>query len=75
MTRKNNLKKKIVKEIKYDMLQKEGTIVSQCQRLRLLRSMLLQSFQHDKLDSSKRLLTSKTNFLSTKNYLLNSLWL
>ena len=57
------------------MLQKEGTIVSQCQRLRLLRSMLLQLFQHDKLDSSKRPLTHKTNFVSTKNYLLNSLWL
>ena len=55
------------------MLKKEGNIVSKNERLYILRSILLQSFQYHKTDSTKRPLTCKTKSISTKTYLVNSL--
>lgn len=45
------------------MLKNEGSIVSQRERLHILRSILLQTFQYYKLDSTKRPQTRKTKFI------------
>ena len=66
---------KIVTDIKFDMLKKEGVIVSQCERLCILRAIISESFQYNKLDSVKRPITYETISALTKDYLLNSLWL
>lgn len=50
------------------MLKNEGSIVSQRERLHILRSILLQTFQYYKLDSTKYHKHVKLN-------LFNSLWL
>lgn len=65
----------IAKDLKFDMLKNKGAIFCKCERLGLLRLILLQKFQYYKLDSSKRPYAGKNNCVLTKNYLLNSLLL
>ena len=60
------------------MLKIEVDAVSRNERLRLLRSVLLQPFTYYNIDSEKRPLQtrfSKRDYTSTKDYILNCYWL
>ena len=57
---------KVIKENQFEMLRNETKAVTVWERLRILKSILLQPFSYYKLDSNKRLSSSqynKTNFI------------
>ena len=61
---KEKINNEIVKVIKFDMLKEKCAIISECERLQILRSILLQSSQYYKLDSSKRTFAHKNHCVS-----------
>ena len=73
---KKILKKKFIGLLKTKcyMLRKKAEKVSKCERLHILRSILLQSFQYFKLDLTKISFACKTDSVSTIAYLVKSLW-
>lgn len=66
---------KVIKENQFEMLRIEAKAATRCERLRILRSVLLLPFTYYKLDSNKRLSSSqfnKTGIINTNYYTLNS---
>ena len=69
---------KIILERKIEMLKIKAHAISRNERLRLLKSILFQSFIYYKPDLNKRTPRNKfnkRNYTCTKDYILNSYWL
>ena len=66
---------KIVQHQKFDLLKMKALAVTNCKRLLILRSVLLQWFTYFKIHSKKRPNLLKKDFTTTKYYILNSHWL
>ena len=69
---------RVIKDRKFRMLKIEAKVASSCERVRILRSILLQRFTYYKLDLNKRLplrQSGKSDFINTKNYIHNFQWM
>ena len=65
----------VIKEEKDKLLQLENKIVNNNERLRILRSIFSQPITYYNLKSNKRSTIKRFDYTTTRNYILNSLWL
>ena len=65
----------VIKEEKDKLLQLENKIVNNNKRLRILRSIFSQPITYYNLKSNKRSTIKRFDYTTTRNYILNSLWL
>ena len=64
----------VIEKEKDNLLQLENRAVARNERLRILRSIFAQPITYYKLKSSARL-NNSINYIPTRNYILNSMWL
>ena len=74
---KNSLPKMhtVIKEEKDKLLQLENKIVNNNERLRILRSIFSQPITYYNLKSNKRSAIKRFDYMTTCDYILNSMWL
>ena len=65
----------IIEKEKDKLLQLENDAVNCNERLRILKCIFSQPITYYKLDSNKRLPSTKINYTTTRDYILNSFWL
>ena len=65
----------VIKEEKDKLLQLENKIVNNNERLRILRSIFSQPITYYNLKSNKRLTIKRFDYMTTRDYILNSMWL
>ena len=65
----------VIKEEKDKLLQLENKIVNNSERLRILRSIFSQPITYYNLKSNKRLTIKRFDYMTTRDYILNSMWL
>ena len=65
----------VIEKEKDKLLQPENDAVNRNERLRTLKCISSQPITYYKLDSNKRLPSTKTNYTTTRDYILNSFWL
>ena len=64
-----------IKEEKDKLLQLENKIVNSNERLRTLRSIFSQPITFYHLKSNKRSTVKRFDYMTTRDYILNSMWL
>ena len=65
----------VIKEEKDKLLQLENKIVNNNERLRILRVIFSQLITYYNLKSSKQLTIKRFDYMTTRDYVLNSMWL
>ena len=65
----------VIKEEKDKLLQLENKIVNNNERLRILRSIFSQPITYYNLKSNKRSTIKRFDCTTTRDYILNSMWL
>ena len=65
----------VIKEEKDKSLQLENKIVNNNERLRILRSIFSQLITYYNLKSNKQLTIKRFDYMTTCDYILNSMWL
>ena len=65
----------IIKEEKDKLLQLENKIVNNNERLKILCSIFSQPITYYNLKSNKRSTIKRFDYMTTRNYILNSMWL
>ena len=65
----------VIKEEKDKLLQLENKIVNNNERLRILRSIFSQPITYYNLKSNKRSTVKRFDYMTTRDYILNSMWL
>ena len=63
----------VIMKIKDDLIREESKIFAKCERLRVLKSVLLQLPTYYKIESNKRP-NVKNIIKSTKEYILSGIW-
>ena len=67
---------RVIEEEKNKLLNDENIVVNSNERLRILRSIYAQSINYDTLKTNRHFISVKNNnFITTKQYILNSHWL
>ena len=65
----------VIKEEKDKLLQLENKIVNNNERLRILRSIFSQPITYYNLKSNKQSTKKRFHYMTTRDYILNSVWL
>ena len=65
----------VIKEEKDKLLQLENKIVNNNERLRILRSIFSQPITCYNLESNKQSTIKRFDYTTTRDYILNSMWL
>ena len=65
----------VIKEEKDKLLQLENKIVNNNERLRILRSIFSQPITYYNFKSNKRSTVKRFDYMTTRDYILNSMWL